>query len=372
MKRGLKFIVGGLVLGAAYLLFWPVPISPVEWNAPVSEGYSGPFAPNTDLSGLERISIGATYGPEDVDIWEGEDGLRVYASGHKGEIIEINPVDKSHKIIANTGGVPLGVEFGPDGVLYVADAHKGLLAVTRQGDITLLTDSVAGTPIDYADDLDIGPDGIIYFSDASTKFGAKNNKSTLSASLLEIIEHRGTGRVLAYDPKTKTTSIIKTGFVFSNGVAMHADGQSLLVNETGTYSVHRIWVSGPRKGESEIFIDNMPGFPDNINPGPVLEGVGPTHLLGLISMRSQWLDDNAKKSLTRKIAMRLPAFMRPKAVDYGHIVQLDGEGNVIKTWQDPSGDFPGITGAIIAPDGYMYVSSLTAKTLARKRFDLME
>ena len=175
-----------------------------------------------------------------------------------------------------------------------------------------LTDSVAGTPIDYADDLDIGPDGIIYFSDASTKFGAKNNKSTLSASLLEIIEHRGTGRVLAYDPKTKTTSIIKTGFVFSNGVAMHADGQSLLVNETGTYSVHRIWVSGPRKGESEIFIDNMPGFPDNINPGPVLEGVGPTYLLGLISMRSQWLDDNAKKSLTRKIAMRLPAFMRPQ------------------------------------------------------------
>jgi len=243
MKKSLKVILSVLILGAAYLLLWPIPISPVAWDAPVSKGYSGDFAPNTRLAGLELLSIGETYGPEDVDIWEGEDGLRVYASGHKGEIIEINPADKSHKVIANTGGVPLGVEFGDDGVLYVADAHKGLLAVTRSGEITLLTDSVEGSSIDYADDLDIGPDGTIYFSDASTKFGAKNNGSTLSASLLELMEHNGTGRVLAYDPATKTTRIVKDGFTFSNGVVMHADGESILVNETGTYSVHRIWVS---------------------------------------------------------------------------------------------------------------------------------
>ena len=63
--------------------------------------------------------------------------------------------------------------------------------------------------------------------------------------------------------------------------------------------------------------------------------------------------------------MRLPAFMRPQSVSYGLIVQIDGEGTIIKTWQDPSGDYPNATGAIIADDGYMYVSSLTAPDLGR-------
>jgi len=65
--------------------------------------------------------------------------------------------------------------------------------------------------------------------------------------------------------------------------------------------------------------------------------------------------------------MRLPAAMRPKSVSYGLIVQIDGEGNIVKTWQDPSGDYENATGAIIAEDGYMYVSSLTAPDLGRMK-----
>jgi streptogramin lyase len=67
------------------------------------------------------------------------------------------------------------------------------------------------------------------------------------------------------------------------------------------------------------------------------------------------------------MAMRLPAFMRPQSVSYGLIVQIDSEGNVIKTWQDPSGGYPNATGAIITEDGYMYVSSLTAPDLGRMK-----
>ncbi len=357
-----------LCILAAYLLFWPVPIDPVIWQAPKDSGYTGDFAPNTDLVNLERLSIGETYGPEDMEAYWGEDGLLIYASGHKGEIIEINPRENTHKVIANTGGVPLGVEFGNDGILYVADAYKGLLSVTRDGTVTVLTDRVNGTPILYADDLDIGPDGVIYFSDASTKFGAKANKSTLAASLLEIMEHRGTGRVLAYNPATQTTSIIRDGMVFPNGVVIGPNDdkghQTILVNETGKYRVHRIWVTGPKLGHSQIIIGNLPGFPDNINSGP--DG---TYLLGLISQRSKWLDDNSMQPKMRALAMRLPASMRPKAVSYGLIVQIDGEGKVLTTWQDPTGDYPNATGAIIADDGYMYVSSLSAPNLARMKLN---
>lgn len=364
MKTALKLIAGLFILLVAYLFLWPVPINPVAWDAKMSDGYAGDFAPNTDLANLERLSIGNTYGPEDVAGRETESGLRIYTSGHDGDVIEIDPVANTSRVFAKTGGVPLGIEFGPDGTLYVADAYKGLLAVDTNGTVAVLTNEVDGTPIAYADDLDIGPDGVVYFSDASTKFGAESIGSTMNASLLEIIEHKGTGRVLAYDPATEETRIVKEGFVFSNGVAMGPDGESILVNETGTYSIHRIWVGGPNKGKSEIIIDNLPGFPDNINPGP--EG---TFLVGLISQRSDWLDKNSVNPGSRKLAMRLPASMRPQSRNYGHIVQIDADGNVLRTWQDPSGDYIQTTGAIIASDGYMYVSSLAAPDLARKKME---
>ncbi len=365
MKKAVWTIAGALALPLAYLTLWPVPIAPQAWNAPTDLGYVGKFEANTRLADLERLPIAGAYGPEDVTYRETEDGLRIYTSGHSGEIVEINPVSKTARVIANTGGVPLGIEFGHTDTenadtLYIADSHKGLMAMTPSGELSVLTDSVNGTPIKYADDLDIAPNGVIYFSDASTKFGAQEIGSTMQASLLELMEHGKTGRVLAYDPRDKSTSVIADGLSFSNGVAMAKDGQSILVNETGTYQVHRIYIDGPSKGTREVVLDNLPGFPDNINDLP--DG---GFLLGLISKRSAVLDKTSAKPFMRKLAMRLPASMRAKSVNYGLIVHLSPEGEVLHTLHDPSGGYPQTTGAILAPDGYLYVSSLSAKEIGR-------
>ena len=110
------------------------------------------------------------------------------------------------------------------------------------------------------------------------------------------------------------------------------------------------------------WISNMPGFPDNINPGP-----NGTFLLGLISPRSDWLDKNANNPSARKFAMRLPPSMRPKAVPYGHIVQLNADGKVLRTFQDPSGAYHDATGAIVH-DGQLYVTSLHETDLARRPY----
>ncbi len=356
-----KFILSAIaIIGVigAYLFFWPVSIDPASWDAPQDKGYVGDFAPNTELANLERLSIGNLHGPEDVVMHEG----KLYVSSQSGKILEIDPTTNTHREYADTGGSALGLEMDAAGNLIVADAFKGLLAVSPEGVVTTLTDEVDGTPILYADDLDIAADGVIYFSDASTKFGAKAVGETLAASLLELMEHRGTGRLLAYDPSTKRTRLVRDGYVFSNGVAVTEDGD-ILVNETGTYQLHRV----SPVGDSRVIMDNLPGFPDNINRGPKLADGTETFLLGLVSQRSEWLDKNAGNIAMRKVAMRLPEFMRPKAVNYGLIIQIDGEGNVLKTWQDPSGDYPSATGAIIAEDGYMYVSSLTAPDLGRMK-----
>jgi len=141
---------------------------------------------------------------------------------------------------------------------------------------------------------------------------------------------------------------------------MHPDG-SILVNETGRYRTIKI---NPETGRMSDWITNLPGFPDNINAGPSLPNGQPSFLVGLVSLRSDWLDENAGKPNTRKLAMRLPPSMRPSAEDYGHIVQLDANGKVLRTFQDPAGQYHVATGAIVH-EGYMYVTSLHETDLAR-------
>ena len=364
MKR--FFLILCLIVTAlmAYLAAWPVDIDPQKWDAPKDKGYVGDFEPNQKLANLDLLDIGDIHGPEDVDSQVIDGTLYLFTSSQDGLIRKINAATKDVTTLADTGGVPLGFEFDASGNLILADAFKGLLSIAPDGTVTTLSTEADDKPILYADDLDIGPDGVIYFSDASTKWGAEAAGETLKGSLYEIMEHGKTGRILAYDPASKKTWTIMENLSFSNGVAMADNGQSILVNETGEYRIHKYWVSGPKKGQSEIIRDNLPGFPDNINRAP-----NGNFYVGIVSMRSAFLDDYSNSPFWRKFAWRLPQFMQPQAQNYGFIIEMDGHGNVIQTWQDPSGAYPSTTGAHNPGDGWLYISSLTASKLGRMRLE---
>ena len=353
-----------LGLAAAYLTLWPVPITPIAWTPPQNKSFTGPFKANDTLAGLERLSIDDNHGPEDATLWQG----LVYTVSQNGNIIGIEPDTQTIKILTNTGGVPLGIEVNrANNHLIVADAYKGLLSISPSGQVTVLTDSVNGSPIQYADDVDIDGDGVMYFSDASTKFGAKAIGSTLASSLLELMEHGSTGRLLAYNPADESTRVVADGFTFSNGVAIHPDGD-ILVLETGTYSLHKI---NSDTGVKETVLSNLPGFPDNINRGPELSNGKASFFIGLISPRSDWLDKNANNISMRKLAMRLPAFMRPKAVPYVHIIHMDEDGQILSSYQDPKGGYHDATGAVVIDD-HLYITSLTETSLARRPYPIRE
>ena len=364
LVRAFFKVAGILVVGLiAYLSLWPIPLSPASWDAPIDNGYSGHFAPNTDLANLEYLDIGDIHGPEDVAAKIINDRLYLFVSSQDGLIRQIDPVAGTYETFTDTGGVPLGLEFDGVGNLIIADAYKGLLSVDTAGAVTVLSDTVKGTSIDYADDLDIAADGVIYFSDASTKFGAASKGSTMNASLFEIMESAGTGRVLAYDASDGSTEIVMDDLVFANGVAMSPDSDFILVIETGRYRILKHWIAGDKAGQSEVIIDNLPGFPDNIN-----RGTDGTYFVGLVSKRSPVLDQYSNKPFWRKVIWRLPAFMKPAAENYGFVFQMDGDGNVLRTWQDPSGAYPLTTGAITPGDGFIYISSLGAEHLGRRPF----
>jgi sugar lactone lactonase YvrE len=347
----------GVVLGVViYFLMWPVPVNPVAWNAPVNPGYTGPFAANDRLKGLELLPIGENHGPEDIAL---DVQGRIYAATHQGRIVRLNADGTGPENWATTGGRPLGIDFDHVGNLIVADAFRGLLSISPDGKITVLAKTADGIPIRYADDVDIAADGLIYFSDASTKFGAKKYGGTYEASLLDLIEHGGNGRLLEYNPKTQKVRTLLSGLNFANGVAVSHDQSYVLVNETGSYRVVRYWIAGPNKGKAEPLIEGLPAFPDNISTG--LDG---RYWVAFVSPRNSLVDLLSDKPFFRKVIQRMPAFLRPKAVPYGHIMAIDGIGNVIMDLQDPTGSYP-INTSVTETVEYLFIGSLVAPVIAR-------
>jgi sugar lactone lactonase YvrE len=354
-----KFLAAaGLILAlvVAYLCVWPVPVNPVAWKAPAAPGYVGPFTRNERLKGLERLPIGDNHGPETVALdAEG----RIYATTHEGRIIRMQADGSRPENWVTTGGRPLGIRFDPAGNLVVADAFRGLLRVAPGGTVSVLATEADGKPILYANSVDVAADGKVYFSDASTKFGASQWGGTYPASLLDILEHGAHGRLLVYDPETKKATSLVTGLNFANGVAIAHDQSYVLVNETGTYRVLRHWIAGPRRGRTEPLIENLPGFPDNLSAG--LDG---RFWLGLISPRNKLVDHLSDAPFARTMIQRLPTFVRPKAVAYGHVVAIDGTGRVLVSLQDPDGTYRLTTGATEARD-HVYVGSLVMASVGR-------
>ena len=339
-----------------YFIAWPVPIAPVAWEAPPNPGYTGPFAVNDRLKSIETFPIAGNHGPEDIAL---DIQGRIYAATHEGNIVRLSPDGSNAENWVNTGGRPLGIDFDINGNLIVADAFRGLLSISPDGSISELSTIADDIPIRYADDVDIAADGKIYFSDASTKFGAKESGGTYEGSLLDLMEHGGHGRLLVYDPATKETKTLLDGLTFANGVAVSHNQNFVLVNETGGYRIIRYWISGPKNGQSEIFIHSLPSFPDNISTG--LNG---RYWVAFVSPRNQLMDNLSAKPFVRKVIQRMPAFLRPKAIAYGHIIAIDETGLVVEDLQDPDGGYP-INTSVTETKDFLYIGSLVAPVLGR-------
>lgn len=337
LRRLGPFLVACLALPGLYLAAWPVPVDPVAWQAPQDRGLTGVFAANDALSGAAAIDLGGHEGPEDVAV--GHDGA-LYATTKADTILRIGQQSAEVAEFARVGGRPLGIEALPDGSLLVANAYYGIQRISPLGEVTELLTEIDGEPLAYADDLAVSKDGIIYFSDASTKFGAKAWDGTYEASLLDILEHGGHGRVIAFDPRSGDVQVIMDGLNFANGVALSADERFLLVAETGSYRILRYWLRGPEAGATEAILENLPGFPDNVNNGE--DG---RFWVGLVAPRDAKLDALSDRPLLRKIVQRLPAFLRPKAIPSSHLVAITGDGDVLLSLQDPSATYPAVTGA---------------------------
>ncbi len=346
-----------LILGAGYLLFWPVPIDPKGWNPPVAPPYEGRFAHRNKMSSAEKLWLGKIVGPEATTIKDGY----IYTGLGNGDVVRMQLEGLGEpEVLANTGGHPLGMKFDASGNLIICDAHKGLVCLTPSGEVSVLSDSVDGRKYKVADDLDIAADGKIYFSDISSKW-------TLEQADYAIMEDNPLGVLVCYDPSTKTSSVALDNMHLSNGVAMGPDDEYVLVNQTLGFCVTRLWLKGPKAGQSEPFVENLPGGPDNIT----YNGKG-TYWVALAFPRFPRLETLASRPFLKKLMLRLPKSLAPvpeffdglNLPAYGLFVGVDMNGNITHFVDAHDGAF-GMVTSVLEHEGHLYIGGIAADYIGR-------
>ena len=359
MRKTITLLTLGLGL-AAYLIYWPVPITPVSWNVSDAPGYIGPHAPNNRLAGLQLIALGKDQGPEHVAL--GKDG-KLYSAVENGNIIRMNPDGTMLEVFTNTGGRVLGFDFDANGNLIAADAMRGVLSIAPDGTVTMLANQINGDPIRYPNSVVIASSGKIYITDSSGRFAPSDWGGTFEASTLDIVEQSATGSVLEYDPMQNTTRIIAKGLSFANGIALSDDEQTLFVNETGRYRVWKISVTADgldvtrESPLASILLDNLPGFPDNL-----MRGYEGRIWLGFVKPRNAEIDFMADMPFLRKMVLRYPQILWPMPEAYGHVIAFTEDGQIVADLQDPTGAYPETTSVTETSDR-LYVQSLHANHL---------
>jgi len=343
-----------LIIGAGgYVAFSPIPFEPQAWNPPPNPGLTGRAVANTAMKERAvRFAPGLGKGPEDVTV---KDGF-AYTGLEDGRILKISLDGKSAAVYANTGGRPLGLQFDSQGNLIVADSMRGLLSVSTDGKVTVLTDSVGGKKMVFVDDLDIAADGTIWFSDASQRFGYR-------AYLLDFWEGSATGRLLSYHPATRETRVVVDGLRFANGVAIAEDQSFVLVAETAARRIRKHWIGGGKAGRTEILVDGLPGYPDNISAAR-----GGIFWVAMPAIANDEFDALQPKPFLRGVIFRLTmmgVLKSPVPPPRGWVVAIDANGNIVGSAMDPKGEVVHTVTSVNAFGGELFLGSNVADAIGR-------
>uniref|UniRef100_A0A5F9D4Z4 Adipocyte plasma membrane-associated protein n=1 Tax=Oryctolagus cuniculus TaxID=9986 RepID=A0A5F9D4Z4_RABIT len=218
------------LLGAVMLLDSPIDPQPLSFKEPPF--LLGVLQPNTKLRQVERLFENQLIGPESI----ANIGDVMFTGTADGRVVKLE--NGEIETIARFGSGPCS-------------------------EVKLLLSSdtpIEGKKMSFVNDLTITRDGRkIYFTDSSSKWQRRDY-------LLLVMEGTDDGRLLEYDTVTKEVKVLLDQLRFPNGIQLSPAEDFVLVAETTMARIRRVYVSGLMKGGADLFVENMPGFPDNIRP----------------------------------------------------------------------------------------------------------
>lgn len=319
------------------------------------------WAQNDRLRNVTAIGLGRIEGPEDV-ILDRNDHL--YAGSRHGDIIRfLAPDYEEMEVFAHIGGTPLGMAFDKEDNLYVCIGGMGLYRVTPDRKVEKVTDETNrsfssindDSRLRLADDLDITDGGLIFFSEATVRF-------EMHEWATDGLEARGNGRIICYDTNTGKTNTVIRNLKFPNGVCIASDGQSFLFAETWGCSVKRYWFEGSKKGTTETVLENLPGFPDNINNSS--DG---NYWMSLVGMRCPALDLAWKMpGFRNRMAKRVPRdeWLFPN-INTGCVLKFNEKGEVLETLWDMGGENHPMITSMREHRGYLFLGGIMNNRVGR-------
>lgn len=343
-------------------------VSPAYIELPPLLDTSAPNSPyllNDRLRNVELLGLEQVEGPEDVILDQNDD---LYCGTRQGDIMRFRAPDyAAPELFAHIGGHPLGMSFDQDNNLVTCIGGMGLYKVSQSGEVSKITDEtnrsrfsiLDDSRLRLADDLDIAPDGRIFFSEATVRY-------EMTSWPTDALEGRGNGRIVCYDPRTKKTKTVLRNLIFPNGVCLEYGGQSILFAESWACRINRYWFDGPKAGTLERVIEDLPGYPDNINRAS--DG---NYWVAIMGMRTPVLDTALRMpGFRRRMARRVAAdeWLYPN-LNIGCVIKIDSQGNTLESLWDFGGlNHPMIT-SMREHKGYLYLGGITNNRIGRCKLD---
>ncbi|XP_041108082.1 adipocyte plasma membrane-associated protein-like isoform X1 [Polyodon spathula] len=357
------------LIGAIILL--ESPIEPQYLSFPEPPLMSEALEPNFKLRQAERLFEGQLIGPESM----ANIGGVLYTGTADGKIIKIE--DGKMHTLATLGrppcgtqkdeltcGRPLGIRASQNRTLFVADAYLGIFEVNPfTGKVEVLVPTripVNGKSLSFVNDLDVTRDGRkIYFTDSSSKWQRRDYAYL-------IMEGINDGRLLEYDTFTKEVTVLMDDLRFPNGVQLSPNEDFVLVAEMTMARIRRCYVSGLNKGGLDLFVENLPGFPDNIRSSSsggywvAMSAVRPNPGFSMLDFLSQkpWIKKIIFKLLSQEALMQF----LPK---YSLVMELYDNGVCKRSFHDPHGTVATYVSEAHELDGYLYLGSFRSPFLCR-------
>jgi sugar lactone lactonase YvrE len=166
--------------------------------------------------------------------------------------------------------------------------------------------------------------------------------------------------VLRYDFAQQRTTMLLDQLHFANGVALGPGDAYLLVNETGSYRILRYWLGGVRRGLADVFVDNLPGFPDNLTYNG-----RDRYWVALFAPRNGLLDTLAAHPFLRRMFARALQLLPTPVQHRSMAMAYDLDGRLVDNLQANGRDCYAPITQVREADGYLYFGSLMEDALGR-------
>ncbi|XP_061601243.1 adipocyte plasma membrane-associated protein isoform X2 [Cololabis saira] len=353
------------------ILILESPIHPEVFSLKEPPPMKGCWEPNLRLRDAVRLFEDQILGPESI----ANIGDVFFSGTADGRIVKL--VGRRMLTLARLGrppcgssedestcGRPLGIRVGPNGTLFVADAYLGLFEVDpTTGEATRLVEGgqeVAGRKLAFINDVAVTTDGKkLYFTCSSSRWQRKDY-------LKLIMEATADGRVMEFDTETRELAVVMENLRFPNGIQLLPDEESVLVAETTMARIRRVHVAGLNKGGMDTFVDNLPGFPDNIRPSSsggywvAMSAVRPNPGFSMLDFLSQrpWIKKLLFKLFSQDVLMKFV----PR---YSLVAELHDGGVCTRSLHDPSGLVAAHVSEAHEHHGSLYLGSFRSPYLAK-------